>query len=317
VIHLDLPRLLTFTPAGFEAEAVGVRPAPDRDQHHVRLDRLGLAALCGLNRESDAALRPLRLRHLGGGAKLEALLLEDPGRFLADLAVHPGQDLVQIFDDGDLRAEATPYGTELEPDDAAAYDDEAVRHLRKLERAGGIDDPLLIDLHARQRRHRGSGGDDDVLGAIFGAGDVDAVRRSEAAVPLQPGHLVLAEQEFDASGEPLHGLAAPAVHGIQVQLHRAQLHAPFGQRAVGGFLEQLGSVQQRLRRDAADIEAGAAERLPALDAGRLQPQLRRPDRGNIAARPGADHYHVKVSISHSNSLSRPASEGWHLSQKSR
>ena len=66
-------------------------------------------------------------------------------RFLADLAVHAGQDLVEKLDHGDLRAEPPPDRAELEPDHAAADDDQVAGHLVELERAGGIDDPLLVD----------------------------------------------------------------------------------------------------------------------------------------------------------------------------
>ena len=65
-----------------------------------------------------------------------------------------------------------------------------------------------------------------------------------------------------------------------------------------GLLEQLGGVQQRLGRDAADVEAGAAQRLAALDAGGLQPQLGGADRRHIAAGTGADHDQVEVSLCH-------------------
>ena len=88
------------------------------------------------------------------------------------------------------------------------------------------------------------------------------------------------------------------MHGVEVELDLADLDAPFGERAVIGLLEQLGGVEQGLGRDAADVEAGAAQRLAALDAGGLQPELRGPDRGDIAARPGADHDHVEVSVCH-------------------
>ena len=71
------------------------------------------------------------------------------------------------------------------------------------------------------------------------------------------------------------------------------------------LLVQLGGVEQGLGGDAADVEAGAAQRLAALDAGGLQPELRGPDRGDIAARPGADHDHVEVSLCHSSTLVRP------------
>ena len=52
-------------------------------------------------------------------------------------------------------------------------------------------------------------------------------------------------------------------------------------------LIELGGAQQRLGRDAAPIEADAAELL-ALDDRGLQAELRRADRGDIAAGAGAD-----------------------------
>jgi hypothetical protein len=52
------------------------------------------------------------------------------------------------------------------------------------------------------------------------------------------------------------------VHDVEVERELA-LDAPFGEVAVRGFLEQLGRVEQRLGRNAADVEAGAAKRLAA------------------------------------------------------
>ena len=75
-----------------------------------------------------------------------------------------------------------------------------------------------------------------------------------------------------------------------------------------GFLEQLGRVEQRLGRDAADVEAGAAQRLAALGAGGLEAQLRGADRGDIAAGAGADHQDVEIVIL-SHSLLRHPREG--------
>ncbi len=59
--------------------------------------------------------------------ELDALLLEELVGFLADLAVHAGQDLVEIFDHGHLGAEPLPHRAELEPDHAAADHDEVLR----------------------------------------------------------------------------------------------------------------------------------------------------------------------------------------------
>ena len=61
-------------------------------------------------------------------------------------------------------------------------------------------------------------------------------------------------------------------------------------------VEHLGRAQQRLGRDAAPVEADAAEIL-ALDDRGLEPQLRRADRGDIAAGPRAEDDEV-VSFSH-------------------
>ena len=48
---------------------------------------------------------------------------------------------------------------------------------------------------------------------------------------------------------------------------------PMAPKCVPASVVQLGRVQQRLRRDAADVEAGAAERGALLDHGHFQPEL--------------------------------------------
>ena len=54
-------------------------------------------------------------------------------------------------------------------------------------------------------------------------------------------------------------------------------------------LQRVRVLEQRLRRDAAPDQTGAAERLLLLDDGDLLPELRGADRGDIAARTRADH----------------------------
>src|SRR3546814_8425230 len=73
------------------------------------------------------------LGDLGLELEFHPLFLEDLVRFLADIAVHAGQDLVEIFDHGDLGAKAAPHAAELEPDHAAADDDHMARNLGKFE----------------------------------------------------------------------------------------------------------------------------------------------------------------------------------------
>src|SRR5207249_709872 len=65
------------------------------------------------------------------------------------------------------------------------------------------------------------------------------------------------------------------------------------------LFEVLRGLQQRLGRNAADVGAGAAERrlalraLPVVDARGRKAELRRADRGDVAAWTAADHDNVK------------------------
>ena len=68
---------------------------------------------------------------------------------------------------------------------------------------------------------------------------------------------------------------------------------------VPRLLEQLGGVQQRLGRDAADVEAGAAMRRALLDHGDLQAELRGADGADIAAGAGADDDEIVGAHCHS------------------
>ena len=61
------------------------------------------------------------------------------------------------------------------------------------------------------------------------------------------------------------------------------LEAHLGE-VVLGLVQHVGGVQQRLGRDAADVEAGAAQRLAPFDAGRLEAQLGAADGGRHSRR---------------------------------
>ncbi len=65
-------------------------------------------------------------------------------------------------------------------------------------------------------------------------------------------------------------------------------------------MEALGGMQQRLGRDAADVQAGAPEGAALVDAGRGKAQLAGPDGGVVAAGAAANHYDVE-SIGHARS----------------
>ena len=87
-------------------------------------------------------------------------------------------------------------------------------------------------------------------------------------------------------GQALHRVDALRVHGVEVELDGVTLMPILASVPSCRVLEKFRRVEQRLGRDAADVEAGAAERLAALGAGGLEAELRGADRGDIAAGAG-------------------------------
>src|SRR6267143_3384578 len=196
-----------------------------------------------------------------------------------------------------LRAEPPPYTAKLEPDHAGTDHAEALGHRVESQRAFVVADDLVVDRYARQVPGFRSGGDHDVfrlysfrINLYFPSGSA----RDELAMSLQPGDLVLLEQAGDPARHPADDPVLPVEHGLQVELHAARgdaVHLELVQHAR----VVLRGLEQGFRRDAADIQAGAAERvfapgcLPLLHAGGGEPELRGADRGDVARRSCADH----------------------------
>src|SRR3546814_9612110 len=88
-------------------------------------------------------------------------------------------------------------------------------------------------------------------------------------------------------------ILALTVHGGEVELG-LYLDTHRRHRAAGRRLEIFRRVEHRLRRDAADVEAGAAQRLAPFGARGLEAQLRRADRRDIAAGAGTDDKDVVI-----------------------
>ena len=140
--------------------------------------------------------------------------------------------------------------------------------------------------HARQALGRRARREDDRLGlerprAAVRRLHAHGARRRERAPPGHEGDLVLPEQELDALGHPLGHLAAPRVGdpvvGAEVVHGHAELRRPLEE------LEDLRVPEERLRRDAAPVQADARRagrprrRPPAARAGRPgSPRRSRP-----------------------------------------
>ena len=141
-----------------------------------------------------------------------------------------------------------------------------------------------------------AGRDDDVveghrLGAALVEVDLQGVVVGELPVAVDLGDLVLLHQEVHAGDAAVGDLAA-AVEGDPVVECRLTADAE-----LLGFLRedvrQFGIAQQRLRRDAADIEAYAAPVLGFDDCG-VQPELGGTNGRDVSAGAGSENDDVIV-----------------------
>ena len=122
--------------------------------------------------------------------------------------------------------------------------------------------------------------------------DPDRARAVEPAAARDPGHLVLVDEALEAGPHPLHDLVAPARDLFEVEAGLALQHDP----EILGLLEageQLGRFEQRLGRDAADVEARPAD-LALVHERHAHAQLGGPEGGGVAAGAGAKDDQVEI-----------------------
>jgi hypothetical protein len=131
---------------------------------------------------------------------------------------------------------------------------------------------------------------------------VDPGRTGERAPPVDLGDLVLLHEEVDALDDAGAHVAAALVG--RPERHRGvALDAELG-LLVLQRVSELGVLQQRLGRDAADVEADPAPVL-VLHDGDLLAELGGADGGDVPTGTGAEDEGVEV-IGHGCSLSAPA-----------
>ncbi len=171
-------------------------------------------------------------------------------------------------------------------------------NLGKRQRACGVHNYFAVHLDARERCHRRTGSEHDILCAHGFTRDFDAVLAGEGSEALKPLDLVFLEQEGDAACQLADGLALLGMHLRQIEAGAFDIYPKLRESARLGFLVQRGRVEQRLRWDAADIETRSAQGLARLCACSLQPELRRAYGRDITARTGTDDKNVVVVISH-------------------
>ena len=181
-----------------------------------------------------------------------------------DVAIEGGQTLLQIFDDGDLGAEATEHAGELHTDDACADDGEAFGEGVEVKEACGIDYTGIVNAFYGEPFGFGTCGNDDVGGCEL----VDGMRINEFTDLPYQRDVRMGEDGLDTLTELRDDLC----------------HTRTG-------LIEGGSVDVGLRGDAADIETGASH-LRTLEDHDLQALFGGVFCGAISARASADYNQI-------------------------
>src|SRR5690606_19329513 len=200
--------------------------------------------------------------YFGAELDVQTLFRQDLQRFLRDLLIDSGKEAFGGFEHDHFSAEARPHRAELQADHASANDAETFRYFLEFERAGGVDDDVVIERRRRNvYRHR-AGGNDDV---VRSEGLLAAVVRSyfdlfifqHLAAAGNAGDLVGLEQAGNAACQLLHNLRLARDHRGHIDFNLAHLDAVHV-KVVRCFEELVRGIEQCLRRNAADVQAGAA-----------------------------------------------------------
>jgi hypothetical protein len=178
-----------------------------------------------------------------------------------------------------------------------------------VERTDVVANDLVIDRNSRQVTRLGPRGDNHLPGLDQIVTHLElpdlAARRplaaNESTVPIEQGDLVLLEQPLDAAGQLLDDAVLAREHPGHIDRRVADADALIG-KAVAGFLEEVRGVQQRLGRNATNVQAGAAKTRLALwisigirfTAGDIETELRGADGGNVATGTTTDNKNVKL-----------------------
>ena len=211
---------------------------------------------------------------------------------IRDFEVEADGDARQKFEHRHLRAEAAPNRAELEANRAGADDEKFLGRLLEAKCLGAAHNRFAVERHAREVDRHAAGRNHDVVGCDFGRLalvrlDPHFARLGDGAETGEGRDFVALHQRAHASGERFHDLVFATEHGREVEADLVEHDAVFG-RFLFCKNKMVAGGEQRLARDAADIEAGAAEFIVLFDDGGFESELRGADGGDVAARTGAD-----------------------------
>ena len=288
-----------------QAQIIRIRTPADGDEDDIRLEHL-LLSVRRLDIDAQAVALLVHAGHFGRQEEFHTLALQETLELLRDFAVEARRDAVEEFDDRHVAAETSPHRSQFEPDIAAADHEQPLRYVLERQRAGRRHNALFVDGDTGKRHHVGARRDNDILGGkrarrTVGKLDRDLTGACDARFAHDAFDLVLLEEELDALGEFADDLRLVRHHGGEIEAH-LRLDAELGEFLAGRFVVKFARVQQRLGRNAADVEAGAAELAALVHAGSAHAQLSGTDRGVVAARSAANDHDVE-SVTHGSRVS--------------
>src|SRR3569833_880085 len=258
-----------------QAQTVGDRATADRDEHD-----LGGEGLAALQRDDHAGVGVLDALVAHAQLVLDAALAERPLQALGAGLLLQRQQVGQRLHDGHLGAERAPDAGELHADHTAAEHGHRLRGPVEDERVVAGDHPLAVDVEPGQRAGHRAGGQDDVAALVRRVARAHLGRADEADLALDDRDALGLAQAGEARHRGAADLVLVGVHARQVDAVETRLDAEGGRLTC--LVGDLGGVQQRLGRDAAAVEARAAQ-LVLLDEQDALAQLHRAQRAGVAA----------------------------------
>ncbi len=271
-----------------------LRPASDRDEDVVGVERLGRPVLLDLH--DDARVLDRCTGDLRSDPEVESLPTQDTVGFLHDVVVVARKDGRHELHDRHLRAEPSPDRAELETDHPATDDHQVTRDFREGERADVGEDATLVERQEGKGRRYRAGRDDHVARLIarhvsVGGGHVDAVAGPQRSGAARPSDLVLPKEKLDAARVGRDDLVLALEHLREVEPQPVE-----GESMLvcvqARELVVLRGLQERLARDAADVDARAAERLVHLHTDRGEAELCSANGRDVSAGAATDHDHI-------------------------
>lgn len=271
-----------------QTETLGVGATANGNEDNIGVQGLLLTTLGGLDIEGDGGTAVVTTGDLGAGLELDTLLTQDLLGLLGDLSVHTGTtDLAQKFDNGNFGTETRPDGSlqqlamgvsasltrakayHLQTNDTTTNDNHLLRNLLELQSTSAGDYSLLVDVEAREGSRLRASGNEDVLSAeglltTLVKVDLDGVGVNQGTGTLDVVDAVLLEEELDTLGEAIDGGVLGGHHLLKVELDITNLNTALF-CVVEDLVVEVGVVEERLRGDAADVQAGTTKTAALLD----------------------------------------------------